>query len=565
VKIKNVYKFILTYLISFTLGVITVPVQAAFYEQIDNQQKMMGQSPLLDNSLQKSFDYSDLRQLQIKKNKSNFYYLVNLIRQNKLLEAEKELKRFLKQNPNISIFYDVQGLLYQVKNKPVLAQQSYEHALKITPKDYLAYMGLSKLALDDKKIMQARDYAIKANLLNEGALQPYFLLLEIALQNNNSNEIDKILKTALTKLKNNQLFERRVITQWGSYYVSRKQPEKFLELAKKFSKKYPNDYNGSMLLAEVYSSIGQKKQAIQILRSLVKRNKQEVKVRILLAQLLSEKTDTEKEVLGLFDNALEIKPKDSNLYLLKANYLIKIGKIHAAFKVSQQLNKSNPGSVIRNIIQGNAYRADKKFEQAIAAYEIAYIAQPNNSLLFVLSDLLYKQGNSKKAIQFLKQVIKKEPENLPVHYYLASRYQQSNDFINAIKYYDAILNKTPDNVIVLNNIAWLYEQQDLSKALIYAQKAVQKAPDSPDILDTLGYILLKQKRAIESVEILEKALSLSPDTPVIQYHLALAYKEANDLKKAKNILENLVNSKNNFSELNEAKKILQEIIRAEGR
>ena len=564
-KIKNVYKFILTYLISFTLGVITVPVQAAFYEQIDNQQKMMGQSPLLDNSLQKSFDYSDLRQLQIKKNKSNFYYLVNLIRQNKLLEAEKELKRFLKQNPNISIFYDVQGLLYQVKNKPVLAQQSYEHALKITPKDYLAYMGLSKLALDDKKIMQARDYAIKANLLNEGALQPYFLLLEIALQNNNSNEIDKILKTALTKLKNNQLFERRVITQWGSYYVSRKQPEKFLELAKKFSKKYPNDYNGSMLLAEVYSSIGQKKQAIQILRSLVKRNKQEVKVRILLAQLLSEKTDTEKEVLGLFDNALEIKPKDSNLYLLKANYLIKIGKIHAAFKVSQQLNKSNPGSVIRNIIQGNAYRADKKFEQAIAAYEIAYIAQPNNSLLFVLSDLLYKQGNSKKAIQFLKQVIKKEPENLPVHYYLASRYQQSNDFINAIKYYDAILNKTPDNVIVLNNIAWLYEQQDLSKALIYAQKAVQKAPDSPDILDTLGYILLKQKRAIESVEILEKALSLSPDTPVIQYHLALAYKEANDLKKAKNILENLVNSKNNFSELNEAKKILQEIIRAEGR
>lgn len=401
-KIKKLYKFISTYLISFTLGVITVPVQAAFYEQFDNQQKMMGQLPLLDDSLQKSFDYSGLRQLQIKKNKSNFYYLVNLIRQNKLLEAEKELKRLLKQNPNISIFYDVQGLLYQVKNKPVLAQKSYQHALKITPKDYLAYMGLSKLALDDKKIVQARDYAIKANLLNEGALQPYFLLLEIALQNNNSNEIDKILKTALTKLKNNQLFERRIITQWGSYYLSRKQPEKFLELAKNFSEKYPNDYDGGMVLAEAYSSVGQKNQAIQILRQLVKRNKQEVKVRILLAQLLSEKADTEKEVLGLFDKALEIKPNDPNLYLLKANYLIKIGKIHAAFKVSQQLNKSNPSSVIRNIIQGNAYRADKKFEQAIAAYEMAYVAQPNNSLLFILSDLMYKQGNSKKAIQLLK-------------------------------------------------------------------------------------------------------------------------------------------------------------------
>lgn len=161
-------------------------------------------------------------------------------------------------------------------------------------------------------------------------------------------------------------------------------------------------------------------------------------------------------------------------------------------------------------------------------------------------------------------MIKKEPENLPVYYYLASRYQQSNDFINAKKYYEAILNKTPDNVIVLNNLAWLYEQQDITKALIYAQKAVQRAPDSADVLDTLGYILLKQKQAIESVSILEKALSLSPDTPVIQYHLALAYKEANDLKKAKNILENLVNSKNNFSELNEAKKILQEIIRSEG-
>jgi len=60
--------------------------------------------------------------------------------------------------------------------------------------------------------------------------------------------------------------------------------------------------------------------------------------------------------------------------------------------------------------------------------------------------------------------------------------QQQND--QAQKHYEAVLAKQKDNIIVLNNQAYLYSQQNNPKAIELAKQADQLALKSGAIADT---------------------------------------------------------------------------------
>jgi len=96
------------------------------------------------------------------------------------------------------------------------------------------------------------------------------------------------------------------------------------------------------------------------------------------------------------------------------------------------------------------------------------------------------------------------------------------------------LEKAENHVPSLNNLAYLYADGygDPRQALQLAMTAFRLEPGSPLVLDTLGYVLLKNGRAKESRKILEKAVSLLPANPTISYHLALAEHAAGDPRQA---------------------------------
>ena len=56
--------------------------------------------------------------------------------------------------------------------------------------------------------------------------------------------------------------------------------------------------------------------------------------------------------------------------------------------------------------------------------------------------------------------------------------------------YDEVLAIDQRSVIAANNLAYLYAEanENLDRALILAQTAVEQAPDNPDVRDTLGWV-----------------------------------------------------------------------------
>ena len=55
-----------------------------------------------------------------------------------------------------------------------------------------------------------------------------------------------------------------------------------------------------------------------------------------------------------------------------------------------------------------------------------------------------------------------------------------------------MLESQPNNVLALNNLAWVSGQLKDPKALEYAEKADKLAPNNPAILDTLGMLLVEK-------------------------------------------------------------------------
>lgn len=82
---------------------------------------------------------------------------------------------------------------------------------------------------------------------------------------------------------------------------------------------------------------------------------------------------------------------------------------------------------------------------------------------------------------------------------------------------------SPDNPMVLNNLAWAANQVKDPKALEYAERALSLAPDNAAILDTLGVIQIDHGQADKGLANLQRAVSLAPDLAQLRLSLARSY------------------------------------------
>jgi cellulose synthase operon protein C len=88
----------------------------------------------------------------------------------------------------------------------------------------------------------------------------------------------------------------------------------------------------------------------------------------------------------------------------------------------------------------------------------------------------------------------------------------------------------------LNNLAWLYMERDDPRALELARRAAEAAPDNPDILDTLGWILFREGRVDEAVTHLRRSVELNPANPIVHHHLGTALARMGDRTGARRAL-----------------------------
>ena len=109
-------------------------------------------------------------------------------------------------------------------------------------------------------------------------------------------------------------------------------------------------------------------------------------------------------------------------------------------------------------------------------------------------------------------------------------YSQLRQFPQAERAYLAALEADGNDLASLNNLAYLYanDLNQADKALPYVTRAARLAPDSGDVLDTLGWTLAKTGSYAEAERKLTRALQLITDpanAAQAHYHLGWVYEQ----------------------------------------
>ena len=85
---------------------------------------------------------------------------------------------------------------------------------------------------------------------------------------------------------------------------------------------------------------------------------------------------------------------------------------------------------------------------------------------------------------------------------------------DAIAQYESLLEKMPTNTMVLNNLAYLLARndEDLEKALKYAEQAYSAVPNNAGVMDTYGYVLYKRGDYDRANQMLQSAFQQFADS-----------------------------------------------------
>jgi putative PEP-CTERM system TPR-repeat lipoprotein len=545
-------------LTTVSILLLSFTVESATYDLLEEQKT--DQLLLPDTQSGSSFFDVDLTQQQaINDQKKNYLEILELIKNKKLKEAEIKINALLKNNPKEPEFYNLQGLLAATNKQQELAIKSYQKAINLDPKNLKAHLAIAKVSLDTGDIKRAKEYAYKALSINNKTPYAFYILADIALKQNQPLAAEKALLTAKSRNQGNAKLEVAIANNLGKFYITQKQTHKILPLAKDIVTRYPKESSALSLLANAQLINHQKKEAEKTLKKLIIQDKQDIPGRLLLISLLTDQPKKEKEALKLLDEISSIAPDNLQVLSQKAAYLIKLKHYQAARNVATKIDKLNPKLGFIYLVDGEIYLHEKKLDSALSAFQHAYKIKPTEKILNVITDIMVSKGKQSEAINFLNKELKKNHQNLAGHFKLATLYQQQNNLIEAEKHYKVVLSVMPDNAIVLNNLAWIYHQQNNPKALKLAEQAYKLAPNSAAIADTYGVILTKLGNLQQGIDVLEKASKLAPMAYDIQYHLAEAYAANGNKKQAIDILNQVLKTEQIFSEKNAAIALLKKL------
>jgi Flp pilus assembly protein TadD len=100
------------------------------------------------------------------------------------------------------------------------------------------------------------------------------------------------------------------------------------------------------------------------------------------------------------------------------------------------------------------------------------------------------------------------------------------------------------------------KNHNLDEALALARAAAARLPDTPRLIDTVGWVHYRKGQPELAIPHFEASIQKEPGNPMYHYHLGLAYAQAGEKAKARHALSEALRLSPSFDGADEAKRIL---------
>jgi len=468
----------------------------------------------------------------------------------KALAAANKLVEKQPENPQVR---NLLGAAYEAKKDFPKARESYAKATALDPNYVTAALNLARLDLRDGKTAEAR--AAYEAVLEKHPDQAVALVALAKMASDEGRAQEGVALLERAREKNPRAVQPRLIL--ANYQLRRGNAGEALALAGEAYEIAPQLPAAALLLGRAQIANGRPDEAISTLSELAERYPDSVDTHMQLALAYGQKRDVESTRRALA-RVLELSPGHPLATLGMGNLALRTGKLDESMKIARQLQQSQPKSPAGFSLEGDVHMAQGNAGQAAAAYATALEKAPASATVLKLYAARTRAGKANPTAT-LTDWLQAHPEDAAVRLAYASTLHQGGKRARAIAEYERVLESQPGSVLALNNLAWLYFEDGDARALDLAERAHARAPDRAEIIDTYGWLLVKNGRIEQGLSLLEKAAKRSPENGDIRYHLAAGLAEGGDKSRARRELTALLDSGKDFSEKPAAQALLKDL------
>jgi tetratricopeptide (TPR) repeat protein len=239
--------------------------------------------------------------------------------------------------------------------------------------------------------------------------------------------------------------------------------------------------------------------------------------------------------------------------------LYKSGNQPQAKREFELLYQAIPGDPTLFLTEMKLLMEDKQWSEMAAKVSERFEKQPDDTATFItLANELVPRVDSEArqaAEEILRRVLKKRPDSVQAMITLAMLLQMSSRCEESAALYHRIITLEPDNVIAINNLAWIMceEEGEYEQALELAHRGLMRAPDYTDLIDTRGVVYYKLGQYDKAIQDFNRCLKLypknSPSLTVSYFHLGKALAKSGQKEDAIRILKKVLELNTQHSSL----------------
>lgn len=457
-----------------------------------------------------------------------------------------------KKQPGNPLTYNLKGRALLLKRDFPAARANFERALELNATYMPAVTNLAQLDLLDKKPDAARkryEAVLKKEPNNEQALLNAAALLRMT--GAPRSEIETLLKQAVAANPTSQNAHGALI----NFYLGNRDFEKALTAAQEAQAALPKNMAITEALGNTQLAAGETAQAIATYKRLSEMAPKAPQplIRLARAQVAAKQPDNAIRSLRA---ALALRPDLGSVETEIVAIYTAIGRHAEALMEARDVQRRYPQQPLGWVLEGEIYIAQKRFDLAERAYGSALKKFDLPALAVRTHAVMTAAGKTTDANAMAEKWISAHPDDTVVLSYLAQRELTAKHYSEAEKRYKSALQRQPENVMVLNNLAWVSHQLKHPRAVEYAERANELAPDNPAVMDTLGSILSQSGQTERGLQLLARAVELAPQAYSIRLNFARALVKAGRKSAARKELEPLAKLDNRLPVQHEAAAML---------